>query len=345
MNYTLISARSLAALFITAFAALGYADTVDTKNGAHLVGTITEIDAGSMTLKTDFAGKITIKQSEVTSFTTDQPIAIRLASGTRFDGRVAAGTGGAIQIAGSDGTITTRVDKVTASWAAGKTDPSLERHWSYEASVDIAGKTGNKEQLGTAAQWRATLKTMQDTLQFYANYDRQISDGAKSADQFKAGVDYQNNFAGRNSWYVKDEGGFDRVKKIDLYNIAAAGYGFDVVHKPAQTLTGRAGLSFRYESYTPPPVTPSLKDAGLDFELNNEMTFTSSKLVNRLAYVPSFNDFANYRITHESFFEMPLANPAWKLRIGVSNDYNSKPPKGIERLDTAYFTRLVLLWE
>jgi hypothetical protein len=42
---------------------------------------------------------------------------------------------------------------------------------------------------------------------------------------------------------------------------------------------------------------------------------------------------------------MPLANPAWKMRMGVSNDYNSKPPGRIERLDTAYFTRLVLTWQ
>jgi hypothetical protein len=320
------------------------ADTVDIKNGAHIVGKITKIDDGSVTVDTDFAGKIVIKQSEVTALTPDAPIAVRLASGTRFDGRIAAGAGGGIQIAGPDGTISTTVDKVAASWAAGKTDPLVDRHWSYEASADVSGKTGNKEQIGTAFDFRATLKTVQDTLQFYAVYDRQVSDGAKSADQLKAGVDYSNNFAGRNSWYVRDEGGFDRVKNIDLYNIAAAGYGFDLIKKPNQTLTGRAGLSFRYEGYRTPG-TPALKSAGLDFGLNHELTLATSKLVNRISYVPSFDDFGNYRITHESFYEIPLANPAWKLRMGVSNDYNSKPPRGIERLDTAYFTRLVLNWQ
>lgn len=320
------------------------ADTVDTRSGAHIVGKITRIDAGEITVDTDYAGKLTIKQSEVTGFTTDHPIAVRLESGTRFDGQVATTPTGGLQITGPDGTISTTIGKVAASWAAGKIDPDVDRHWTYEASVDIAGKTGNSNQLGTAGEVRAELKTKQDTLQFYANYNRQVADKVKAADQLRIGTDYQNNFSGRYSWYARDEGGFDRVKDIDLYNIAAAGLGRDFIKSPGRTLTGRAGLSFRYESYKS-PLTPSLKTLGMDFELNNDMRFGNSELVNSITYDPAFENFNNYRIIHQSYYQIPLANPAWKLRLGLSNDYTSKPPPGIKRLDTEYFTRLVLDWE
>ncbi len=343
MNLTRTLCAALAALPLITALELA-ADTVEIRNGARIIGNITGISDGSIVVETDYAGTLTIKQSEVASFSTDAPVAVRLATGTRFDGRVTSGTNGALQIAGSDGTITTSVDRVAASWAAGGTDPMVERRWSYEASVDVAGKTGNSDQLGTAADLRATLSTLQDTLQFYSTYNRQVTDGLKAADQLKVGVDYQNNFSGRYSWYVRDEGGFDRVKDIELYNIAAAGLGLDLIKEPKRTLTGRAGLSFRYEGYRD-PATPDVKSAGLDFGLNNDMEFGISKLVTRLAYVPSFEDFGNYRVTHETFYQIPLAHPAWKLRLGVSNDYNSQPPAGIEKLDTAYFTRLVLNWD
>ena len=326
-----------------------FADVVETKNGARLVGKVLRIADGSVALETDYAGTLAIKQSEVTSLTTDSAVAVRLASGTRMDGRVVVAPGapaGSIQVVGSDGTITTTVGKIASSWSAGGKDPeitALERHWAYEAAIDINGKNGNKEQLGTSASLRATLKTTQDTLQFYTAYDRQVTDGLKAADQFKAGVDYQNNFAGKLSWYVRDEGGFDRVKDIELYNVAAAGFGYDVIKKPKQTLTTRGGLSFRYEGYKN-PLTTDVKSAGLDFGLAHELTFDGSKLVNRLSFVPTFEDFGNYRFNHESFFEIPLTAPSWKLRLGVSNDYNSKPGVGVEKLDTAYFTRLVLNW-
>ena len=220
----------------------------------------------------------------------------------------------------------------------------LERSWGYEASVDVAGKSGNKSQLGTAAALRATLAGVSDMLVFYSAYDRQLSDGKKSADQFKAGADYSSNFSSRTSWYARDEGGFDRIKDIQFYNVAAVGFGYDFIKEPKQTLTGRAGVSFRNENYKN-PLTPDVNAAGLDFGLNHRLQLDDALLVNRLTWVPSFNDFANYRFTHESFYEMPLANPAWKLRLGVNNDYNSKPGKGVVKLDTGYFTRLVLNWK
>src|SRR4051812_23051399 len=102
------------------------ADTVETKNGARIIGKISKIDAGTVEVDTDFAGTVKIKQSEVTTISTDAPIAIRLSSGTRMDGRVTAAPGGTVQIAGADGTLTTSVSTIAASWAAGKVDPAVD---------------------------------------------------------------------------------------------------------------------------------------------------------------------------------------------------------------------------
>lgn len=363
--------RGLLAIFVAAAAAVSAsADVVETKNGAKIVGKIVKIADGAVSVDTGFAGTIAIKQSEITSMSTDAAVAVRLDTGTRIDGKITGGANGALQISGGDGTISTQVGKVAASWAAGGKDPAvaaLERQWAYEAAVDIAGKTGNKEQLGTGFSFRATLAGAQDTLQFYSAYDRQVSDGVKSADQFKAGVDYANNFSGRKSWYVRDEAGFDRVKDIDLYNVAAVGLGYDFIKEPKQLLTGRAGVSFRYESYRvndkelarllalrPAPALADarrlatkerVKSAGLDFGLAHRLQLENAVITNRISYVPTFEDFSDFVLTHESSLELPLLATQWKLRLGVANDYNANPGRGVERLDTTYFTRLVLNWK
>ncbi len=353
MNLRTTATALLILLGATLAASTAWADIVETKSGARIVGKVTKIEGGNVYVTTDYAGDLTIKQSEVSGLTTDQPVVVRLATGTTLQGTVSS-EAGTLKITGADGQLTTHVEKVAATWAPGGEDPQVavmkkalaekERHWAYEASMDVSGKTGNTERLGTSASFRATLKTAEDTLQFYSAYDRQVADGQKSADQFRAGIDYANNFSGALSWYARDEGGFDRVKDINLYNTAAAGFGYDVIKEPKHLLTTRGGLSFRYEGYTD-PTHAALKSMGLDFGLNHEWEFTSSKLVNRLSYVPSFEDFSNFHLTHESFYELPMANPAWKLRLGLNNDYNSKPGKGVERLDTGYFTRLVLNWK
>ncbi len=345
MNQIKLLRASLALFAAVVVAVKLSADVVETKNGARIVGKVTKIDGGAVTVSTDYAGAITIKQSEVTAITTDAPVAVRLASGTRIDGKVST-SGSAVQIAGSDGAVSTTVDKVAASWAAGGKDPAiaaLERGWAYEAAVDVAGKTGNKEQLGTGFSFRAILAGAGDKLQFYTAYDRQVSDGVKSADQFKAGVDYSNNFSGAKSWYVRNEGGFDRVKDIELYDVAAAGLGYDLIKAPKQLLTGRAGFSFRYAGYKNPK-TEDVKSAGLDFGLAHRYEMKNSVLVNRLSYVPTFEDFNNFIVAHESSLELPLLSTQWKLRLGVANDYNSLPGRGVKRLDTTYFTRLALNW-
>jgi len=344
------------------------ADVVETKNGARIVGKVTLIDGSAVVVDTEYAGTVKIKQSDVTAITTDARANIRLASGTVLQGTLTSEGAGALVIAGPDGSLHTSVDKVVTTWAPTAKDPevlALQRAWAFEAGVDVVGKTGNSEQLGTAFSFRATLNGPQDKLQFYTAYDRQVTEGTKSSDQFKAGVDYQSNFSGRYSWYVRDEAGFDRVKLIDFSNVAAAGLGYDFIKKPKQTLTGRFGFAHRFESYRPDPEREALfiasgeteddarrlatkervNSAGLDFGLSHSLELKYMSIVNRISYVPSFSDFADFHLVHESFVELPLYNILWKVRMGVANDYTSVPAVGKERLDTTYFTRLVLNWK
>lgn len=348
MQSTSLFSFAVAALVCVATPVISVrADVIETKSGARLVGKVGKVDGLAVTLSTDYAGDIVIKQSEVVSIVTDGPQFVRLSGGTVMAGTIASEGAGKIRISGADGVITTTVDKVAATWAVGDSDPALAAlatKWTYEAAADITGKTGNSEQFGTAANVRAKRIGPTDVLQFYAAYNRQKTDGSVSADQLKAGVDYANNFAGRKSWYVRDEAGFDHVKDIDFYNVAAAGVGYDFIKRERQILTVRFGLAHRFESYGD-PTTDDVNSAGLDFGLHHERTFRDAKLVNDLTYTPAFNDFGNYLVVHESYFEIPLAHPQWKLRLGLSNNYTSQPGAGVEKLDTMYFTRFVLGWQ
>ena len=97
-------------------------------------------------------------------------------------------------------------------------------------------------------------------------------------------------------------------------------------------------MPFRNENYTN-PLTGDVNAAGLDVGLNHSLQFDDSSLVNRLTRVPACNEVANYRVTHESVYERPHANPAGKLRVGDKKDYNSKPGKGGEKRETGYEKR------
>lgn len=368
-RHTMIPRRIFAAVILSVLGVCPvWADVVETKEGAHLVGKITQIDGSVVVIDTKEAGVLKVKQSEVVAVIADHATNVRLASGTVILGSINSTGNGAITITGPDGSINSGVDKIVAIWTPGEKDPevlALQRMWSYEATVDILGKSGNSEQLGTGFSFRAILVGPQDKLQFYTAYDREVTEGNVSADQMKAGTDYQNSFSGRHSWYLRDEAGFDRVKLIQFSNVAAAGFGYDFVKKPKETLTGRIGFAHRFESYRVDPIIydeqlaagqpednakrmatkPSFNSAGLDVGLSHSLELTNFAIVNRLSIVPAFKDFSDFRATHESYIELPLHLPSWKLRTGVSNDYTSKPSPGKRRLDTTYYTHLVLNWK
>jgi hypothetical protein len=336
-----------AAVAFLAACIFAQADIVETKSGARLTGTVTKVDAGSITLETVYAGTITIKQSEVARFETEKPLVIRLAGGTTMEGIVSATSDGKITINGQDGTINTTVDNVATTWAPGGVDPAIAqmmRKWKYEISLDVSGKTGNSEELGYGGGARATLADPEDILQFYTQFNYKRVNGVKSDDKFAMGVDYASYLSDQVTWYARDEGGYDNGKDIDFYNVAAVGLGYDFIkNAPKQMLTGRAGLSYRFEDYGN-PLNEDVRSAGLDLGLNHVYRFENALLSNSITFVPSFDDFANYRAVHDSSFEVPVAGN-WKFRIGMNNDYTSKPSPGVDKLDTTYYGRFVLNWE
>ena len=332
-------------LFLLA-ASLG-ADTITTQDGATIVGKITSIESGKVTISTSFAGSITVDQKQVQTLQIDEALNIRLNDQTKLTGTVSTDANGNLQIRSDARSHTSSISNISTVWPKDAVDPqiaALQRKWDYEIAADITGKSGNSHEFGSAISGRAKLTGPQDTFLLYANYDRKKTDGSTSSDQFRGGIDYQLQFSDRLSWFVRNEAGYDKVKGIDFYDIAAAGIGYHFIKQPKHTLIGRTGLSYRYESYQDTMLKEDLNSLGLDFELSHEWSFEQSRIVNNITYTPAFESIHEYRIFHESFYEVPLSASLWKFRIGISNDYNANPGTGKDRLDTTYFARLVFTW-
>ncbi len=91
------------------------ADVVETTNGARIVGKIKLIRHGVITMSTDYAGDINVKQSLVKSISTDNPVAVRTADGTRAIGKATA-SARSVTVAGRKVTISTQMEKIAALW-------------------------------------------------------------------------------------------------------------------------------------------------------------------------------------------------------------------------------------
>jgi putative salt-induced outer membrane protein YdiY len=330
------------------------ADTVVTTDGARLTGKIVKADGGDIVLKTDYAGTITISQAKVASFTTDEAINVRTKAGDTVQGTVTEANGN-LTVKSASTSLTTKPAEVATIWPAGAKDPAiaaLERKWKYRADADLTKKTGNTKSDSYAMGLLAKLESKDDTFKIYGTYAYSSQRNVRTTDETKGGVDYQAFFSPVVGWYVKSELERDNFEAIKLRSTTAGGLSYRIWDEPKHKLKARTGLSFRYEDYDlPKPILPGTETSdsnfGLNFGLSHEWQFAKwAVLRNELEYTPSFEDVANYIITHDSGVEMPLGlSDFWKLRVGVHHDYNSQARTGLKDLDTTLYAKLILDWE
>lgn len=333
--------------------ALTGADVIETTDGARLVGTVVGIDGGVIKLQTTYAGVLEIDQAMVRTMTTETPVTVRLQSGSVMTGPVQQSSDGEVRIQSPDGTMTTSVNRIAATWRPGDKDPAqiameaeieaAKRKWEFEAAVDVTGKSGNSDNLGAAVYGSATLEGPDDEFNIYASFAYEESNSIKSAEEIIAGASYKSFFYDKLGWYVRTEFEIDEFEDIDYRSTSGAGLTYKFVRRENLKLDGQAGLSYRFESFETGGTEDSI---GLDFGLAMDWRFaTWGELKTRLSYIPSFEDLGDFLLTHDSGVEMPLGDgERWLLRMGIEHSYDSEPTGNLDELDTTYYLRLVLRW-
>ena len=326
------------------------ADQVDLIDGSIVKGQVISVEAGSVRIKTTFAGSLTIPLDQVKSLSTDEAVNVSLTGQPARIGRIAE-TATAAEEDGVEQIVAVPAE-VVALWRQGAESPGekiareqaelAKRKWSYEATLAVTGRTGTTERLNAAFGGKATLASDRDRLIFAVIAERAEDQGKQTANREFGGVDYSHFYLSDRGWYARTSLEYDQVKSLDIRWASAAGISRKVIRTEVDQLELRFGGSYTYEEFAD---NTEFQSPGLDFTLINSFTYKNSKLNTILAYLPTFRDVTVYRVRHESNLEVPLTASLWKLKLGFTNEYQSTPPAGVARLDTTYFTSLLLNWK
>jgi putative salt-induced outer membrane protein YdiY len=339
-------------LALTGLAAAKAADRIELNDGSIIVGKLISAEGGKFKIETTFAGTLEIAQEKVKSFATDEPVNVAITGSVPVLGQVAEADGG-IKVEMNNSPAVIATGKVSAVWRKDADSPEARKikaaaaakiwHWAFEASAAVAGRTGVAEKFGADLGFKATLANATDKLVLTYAAQRATDNGVETANRQFGSADYSSFFnSPDNGWYARTSLEQDRIKQLDLRSNSSVGFGHKLIKNKREDLEVRIGLNYVYESYSN---DTQFESPGLDVSVLHSYQFKTSKLTNAFAYMPAFKDFSNYRLHHESAFEIPLLASLWKLKIGVANDYNSMPPAGIARLDTTYFSSLLLNWK
>jgi hypothetical protein len=341
-THAILAAAGLALVILSPIALPARADTVTLKNGSVIHGKILKIADGVITVATDFAGNLAIKQDKVASFETDDQVFVKTRENSTVLGKVTPRDSGLV-VSNPSGNYQITVEDVKSSWDKSTEDPD-RRHWNVEFTADVSGKSGNATGFAGAFGAVATLKSPTDSLKFYVSTDHSVANGQTSQDLYKGGVAYNAFFSPVFSWYVSSELMQDNVRDIALRVSNLAGIGYNLIHRPKHDLQFRAGFSYRYETYHTVPPTPDFSSAGGSFALEHRLDLAPwAVMKNTVSYMPAFKGTSNYIINHDSNFTLPLGgSKTWSMRFGIFNEYVSQPVDDTKRLDNTYYLRLVL---
>ncbi len=331
------------------------ADVVMTSDGSRIVGKIERLADGKLVIETEIAGRLEIDASKITGITTDQAVSVAVASGDTLVGTMEASPeGDAMMIHSALGDIPIEASKVTLLWPEGTESPAVvamrekaqaeleasKPKWSAKLEGGVVRKEGNTDTLKGHGRFDLKRTTTQGLLHFYLAGRYSEENDVRSTNEYLGGVRYENSLTERWFWYVRTEFEFDEFEDIDLRATAAAGPGYYWLKRPEHELKTNFGLGYRHESYDDDRTEDqAVLDLGLDYRLDVApwLQFTQSTV-----YTPDIEEFDDYRMKFDTALLIPFKDERWAWKVGMRNDYNSRPQSGLDRSDNTYYTSIVL---
>ena len=329
------------------------AEEVTLKNGDRLTGTIVSMDDKKLTVKTDYAGDITIDRSAVAQFSSPEALVV-----TRTNNQVVSGPvtqqDSSITVTSTSGAQTIPLSDVAvirspADQAAYEKSlhPGFLEGWAGGGNFGLGLARGNSDTTNVALGFNADRKTTTDewTLTAASLYSTSTANNVTtpSANNFFGALRYSRNITKRLFGFGLFAGGYDHLQLLDERLSPSGGLGFHVIASKVTTLDLLGGIGYTYENYSAGGVNNmGLVNNFINATVGEEFAhnFTANTAVTEnLYFFPYLNDTGNYR----GAFNFGVASKfyralTWNLNFG--DIYNSVPVPGKRNNDLVLTTGL-----
>jgi putative salt-induced outer membrane protein YdiY len=317
-----------------AFAGGVAADEILFLNGDRLTGTIVGAAGGKLTIKTDAAGEVTVDLARVKTFSTDEPIVLRIGD-TTLRSRVAPGADGTVQVVPIPG----GAPQVIALTDVGQINPPPVK-WTGSLSATGIVTRGNAETTNIGASLNAVRRAEQDRITLGAGYayGRQKD---HDTDEESTTVDNMFGFAKYDYFLTKKVYLFgavraerDRIADLDLRFTPSAGVGYQWYESPTFNLASEVGLAWVYEDYR-----NQESDDHFAARLAYRVDWTSYKAVtlfHNLEWLPALEaQFDDYNLNADAGLRATIVQ-GFFAEAKVELRYDATPASGNKKEDLRY---------
>jgi len=335
MKPKLFSVLAILCPFFLLGAGAALADEIVLVNGNTLTGTIEKVEAGKLTLKTDYSQPIEIEVAKIKRITTDKPIDLYLVSGEALKGKVTTVEDGKIAVEPAPGQVPTTVE---LSKVAGMvTPPKVPPKWKGNIAVGASQQTGNTERKGASVGAEAIWKGAADrfTGRFLWNYAEDEND--ITARNTYGLLKYDHFFTKRFYGYLAAEGFNDKFKDWRLRYVIGPGVGYQFWDDEVKFFLLEGGLAYAYEDL----YTGQNRDylsarlaADFRYRFGKYLTFGDQFVI-----YPNLEYGGEYTLRNEAYILSPVG-AGWNLKLSNIWERNSDPPPGIVKDDFTWILAL-----
>jgi putative salt-induced outer membrane protein YdiY len=322
---------SIGAVFASALLLGGsvLADEVQLSNGDKLTGKISQIAGGKLTIKTDLAGEVTVDTKDVVTFSTSDPVNLKLKDGQRLEQKVGAAAT----------TQSVSIDDKEVPVADVKQLQTGLKQWTGSVVAGALLTRGNSDSDNFNLSFNAIRRTEDDRFTLGAGYyfgrqeDPTTGDDSTSVDNWFAQGKYDYFVSEKMYYYGNLRIERDRIAGLDLRVIPGVGVGYQWVEGPAFNFSTEVGLSYVYENYD---------EGGSDDHLAARLAYHVDKAINdkvavfhNLEYLPSLERLDDYNIIADAGVRADLTAKMFG-EAKVEWRYDSTPAPDAENNDLRF---------
>jgi putative salt-induced outer membrane protein YdiY len=230
---------------LAGFSAAASADEVRLRNGDRISGEIVAKSGDALTLRTAYAGEISVRWRDVAAVSTSAPLDIMLRGAPApVRGTLSPGADGGALLYGPDGPPSAISLEDIAYLNPKPFESGRGVAYSGRAMVSAAYASGNtrSDRLLGDAQLAARAKRWRYALNGRIDRDRQ--EDAEKQSAWLLGGNYDRFLDEKRFGYVRGSLEHDRAKDIDRRSTLGAGYGVQLLDSAAAQLTLRGGLDY-----------------------------------------------------------------------------------------------------
>lgn len=318
------------------------ADEIVLKNGSRILGTVTGVRDGVVTVDTEFAGTLKIQQDQVASLTASEPIVLKLADGTVVEEPALRVEDETLLLASAGAPAATYPLQELAVSNPQPWELDMGYRWTGLASLALEMQRGNTDTDELDYSLESVWRSLQDRYTVRVNGENDEANEVKNAQNWTALGKYDRFLEGPLYWGVNASAEHDKFADLDLRYYVGPYIGRQFHERPLLTLSAEVGGVYVNEDYI---VAEDQDYLGMNWSVDASSNYISdvSKLYLKHTGIWNLDQLEDVILDLTLGLSFPLMfNIEGAAEILL--EYDSGLPPEVDKMDQTYRFRVGYSW-